>query len=190
MRKIIFTCIVALSFITATKAQKEVTINIQKSLVNWKGSMLFGFGEHYGTTKFKKGKIILENDKITGGTFVIDMNSIVNTDGKYNESLVDHLKNQDFFHVEKYPTTSLTITEIEYQPNQKDLAIKSDLTIKGITHPVNYYGEIDMDKKMMKARLVIDRTQWNINYGSRGITNVRDLIISEAIKFEVVLHWK
>ena len=76
-----------------------VGINVEKSIVNWKGSMLFSFGEHYGTVNFKEGSLEFKNDEIIGGSFVVDMNTMVNTDGDYNEGLVNHLKNEDFFDV-------------------------------------------------------------------------------------------
>lgn len=189
MKKIIFTFIITLSFLSTIQAQKEIAIDTKKSVVNWKGSMLFGFGEHYGFTKFKEGKVILTENKITGGSFVIDMNTIENTDGGYSSDLVNHLKNEDFFDVKKHPTASLAITKVKYHNDQKTLTVTSNLTIKGITQPVQYEGKIDLGKKTIKAKLVIDRTQWNINYGSRGITNIKNNIISDAIKFEVLLHW-
>lgn len=192
MKKIIITFIAITSLSLTTKAQQEINIDIEKSVANWKGSMLFGFGEHKGTTKFEEGKVILTNNAITGGSFVIDMNSITGTDnGKIDtdSGLIKHLKDPDFFDVQKYPMASLVITNIKYHNDQKTLTIKSDLTIKGITLPVEYEGKIDTDKKMMMAKLVIDRTQWKISYGSRAVTNIKNNIISDAIKFEVMLHW-
>ena len=45
-------------------------------------------------------------------TFIIDMSTITNTDledAEYNAKLVNHLKSDDFFGVEKFPTAKLEI---------------------------------------------------------------------------------
>lgn len=79
------------------RAQEEIKMDTSESLIKWTGSNLFKFNKHHGTVNFKSGVIIKDKDSLSGGRFEIDMNSIRNTDGKYNEMLVWHLKNEDFF---------------------------------------------------------------------------------------------
>lgn len=168
-------------------AQTEMQINTSKSKINWKGTMLFNFGEHFGTAQFKDGKIKKLKNKITGGTFIIDMNTILNTDGDYNENLIDHLKNEDFFDVKKYPISSLTINKVTYSDNGS-LWIDADLTIIGITKPITFEAKLKDDNKMI-TKFKIDRTDWNIRYGSKDKVSVKDYAISDAIEFEVELYF-
>ena len=168
-------------------AQTEMQINITKSKINWKGTMLFNFGEHFGTAQFKEGKIRQEDKKITGGTFIIDMNTIINTDGDYNENLVDHLKNEDFFDVKTHPTSSLTINNVTYNSNGI-LWIEANLTIIGVTKPISFEAKMVDDNKM-KTKFKIDRTEWNIRYGSKDKVSVKDYAISDAIEFDVELYF-
>ena len=77
-------------------AMGAVPIDVASSIVNWRGSMLFSFGEHYGTVNLKSGQLTLDNGTLTGGDFTVDMTTIANVDGGYNEGLVEHLKNEDF----------------------------------------------------------------------------------------------
>lgn len=171
-------------------AQKEINIDLEKSEVHWTGSKLFGFGKHYGTVKFKKGKLFQINDKITGGIFTIDMKTIINTDGKYSEMLVDHLKNKDFFHVKKYPIAQLIMTQIKYDKNNGRLNIKADLTIKNKTNPIEFQAELSEDQRLFKAEFIIDRTDWKITYESKGFAAVKNQVISDAIEFRVSIVLK
>lgn len=178
--------------------KESIPINLEKSSIKWKGSMLFSFGEHFGTVNFKSGYLLKSNDKITGGSFVVDMNTIVNTDGDYSPNLVDHLKNEDFFDVPKYPEATIEFLHIE-KNNQGNYKIVTNLTIKGIKKSTVLYDVefIDNSSKLfdentskMSVKFKIDRTEWNINYASKGVSTVKDYAISDAIELEVDVYFK
>lgn len=186
MKKSILLVLFTICSTLCVSAQNEVKIDTSKSLVKWTGSNLFKFNKHFGTVKFKDGNFIKTESKITGGEFTIDMNTIINTDGKYNEMLIWHLKNQDFFDVEKHPFSYLKIKTVTYQ-SEKEINIKADLTIKEITKTIDFSATIKNNQ--MISKFIIDRTLWNINYESKGILgSIKDDIISDAIEFEVILN--
>ncbi len=62
---------------------------------------------------------------------VIDTNSISLDDGPWDK----HMKNEDFFHVEKYPTMTFKSTKVESKDG-KTGTITGDLTLLGVTKPV------------------------------------------------------
>ncbi len=167
-------------------SQQEVLINTKASIVNWKGSMLFSFGGHHGTVNFKDGKIIKTNNKITGGTFTVDMTSLINTDGGYSEDLVKHLKDEDFFNVKEYPIAKLILTKVEYNDNGL-LKMHANLSIKGITKPVLFEAKLNSDNTKLTTKFKIDRTDWNIIYGAKGVVKIKDYAISDAIEFDVIV---
>ncbi len=167
-------------------SQQEIAINTKASIVHWKGSMLFSFGGHNGTVNFKAGKIIKTNNKITGGTFTVDMNSLINTDGGYSEDLVSHLKSEDFFNVKEYPTAKLVVTKVEYQKNGQ-LKLHGNLSIKEITKAILFEAKLNSDSTKLEAKFKIDRTDWNIIYGAKGVVKVKDYAISDAIEFDVIV---
>ncbi len=174
---------VTTSFAGGYKVQKDA------SSVKWNGKKVSG--EHYGTISIQEGEFVVKNGKIEGGNFVIDMNSIVNEDlsGEWNTKLVSHLKSDDFFGVENHPTSKLVITKA----NQKSgdvYAITADLTIKGKTHPIEFDATIDMNDTKIKAngKLVIDRTQYDIRYGSgKFFQNLGDRMISDDFTLEYTI---
>jgi polyisoprenoid-binding protein YceI len=196
MKKNILLVVVTVCSIVSAFAQGMIKIDTSKSVVNWSASYSFEFGGHEGTVQFKEGTLFKMNDKIVGGTFVIDMNTIANTDGDYNQGLVDHLKNEDFFDVPKHPTAQLEITSVKYHdpkntPNSDKtfLRMNADLTIKGITLPIMYESEINAENTQMISRFKIDRTKWDVNFGAKGVSSkMKNRLISDAISFEVTLN--
>ncbi|WP_298237100.1 YceI family protein [uncultured Algibacter sp.] len=169
----------------------RVELDIKNSIVKWEGSNLFKINKHNGTVKFKNGHVLKKNGNILGGEFIIEMESIVNTDGKPNDRLVNHLKNEDFFDVKKYPNAKLQINNVIYESNDS-VSIIANLTIKGITKEIQFNPKFNViDKKeVMTSKFTIDRTLWGINYESKGTLGaVKDDIISDTIELEVIVQW-
>jgi polyisoprenoid-binding protein YceI len=181
MKKLFLLMTASLLINSITYSQEKLDINIQKSTIKWTGEYTFYFGGHEGYINFKQGYFIKTGDLITGGEFVIDMNSIMNTDidtKEANLNLVNHLKDPDFFDVNKYPLGTLEITKVEYH-DKISARLEANLTLKGITKSINFQAKFDY--KEIKTRFKIDRKKWNVNYESK----FKDGAISDAIGFEV-----
>ena len=114
------------------------TAAITNGLINWKGSEITN-ESHEGTIAISKGALNFDGATLTGGSFTVDMNSIVCTDlsKKYAARLVGHLKSDDFFSVESHPTALLSIISSESIAEGKWL-VSGELTIKTFTHPVEF----------------------------------------------------
>lgn len=187
MKNLILFIAITIGIFINSYAQETIMLNTSKSTLKWSGEYTFYFGGHYGYINFTEGYLIKTKDKITGGSFIIDMNSIVDEDIKDDEGkkgLVDHLKNEDFFNVKEHPTSKLVITKTEYH-DSTHLLVHANLTIKGITLPVRFQAEVNFEKKLMSTRFKIDRTLWGITYNS----TVKDSAISDAVGFEAELYF-
>ncbi|WP_299113645.1 YceI family protein [uncultured Winogradskyella sp.] len=185
MKKLALLIVFTITTFLFTNAQEKLKIDTSKSALKWSGEYSFYFGGHNGTINFKEGYFEKTDDVISGGEFIIDMNSIIcldieNEDG--NTSLVNHLKDEDFFDVKKFPTATLSITRVQYH-NNTNMKVYADLTIKGITLPVNFQAEINYEKQQMTTKFKIDRQRWGIDYNSK----LRDGAIADGIGFEVKL---
>ncbi|WP_136467883.1 YceI family protein [Flagellimonas onchidii] len=191
MKKIII-LLVSISTISIAQGQGNIKIDTSRSVIKWKGSNLFKFNQHYGTVNFLSGEISMNGPAISGGKFVVDMNSIMNTDGKYNEMLVSHLKNKDFFDVEKHPEAKLEIHQVKPDDNGQ-MEIEALLTIKGISRPIKFSSTMEKGPNgaLLKSKFIIDRTRWGISYESKGIVgSVKEGIISDAIELEVIIVFR
>ncbi len=166
MKKLIQSVLV-LAVVAATSAfntpVEEKTINTEASTVTWKGYKVTG--SHEGTITLKEGKLEFDGDQLTGGHFVADMTSLISTDltGEYKGKLEGHLKSDDFFGVEKFPTATLEITGVE-SSSKNAYTVTADLTVKGQTHPVTF--EMSVYGSKATANVKIDRTKYDIRYGS------------------------
>ena len=107
----------------------ESNVNIATSVVLWKGFK--PTGSHNGTVKLASGMMALVDGALTG-EFVIDMNTITDADGL--TKLDGHLKDADFFDVEKYPTSKFVITSTEMKEGK--MHVTGDLTIKDVTKSI------------------------------------------------------
>lgn len=170
---------------------EKLNINTSKSEIKWSGEYAFYFGGHDGTIDFKDGYFLKQNEVITGGVFTIDMNSIKNTDitdAEGNAGLVEHLKNEDFFDVTKFPEAKLVITSVFYETDTK-LVIHANLSIKNITKSINMRADVNYEKMQMTTKFKIDRTLWGINFNSKEVEGkLKDGLISDAIGFDVKLR--
>lgn len=181
-------CILLIAFtilsINFSLSQEKLNIDIEKSTIKWIGEYTFHFGGHDGFINFKEGHFIKTGDVISGGEFIINMNSITNTDieknSEANKNLVNHLKEPDFFDVKKHPLSILKITQFKYYKNN-EIKVYADLTIKGITKPISFNGKLDYKEKELKTRFKIDRKEWNVSYKSK----IKNSAISDAIGFEI-----
>jgi polyisoprenoid-binding protein YceI len=128
---------------------------------------------------------------ITGGSFLIDMNSIVDldipADKEGNAKLVGHLKSADFFDVEKYPTAAFEITGMETTDGKTMLS--GNLTLKdaknNITFPVSVSDEGNT-MTLTSETFTIDRSKWNVQYGSKSFfDNLGDKFINDDIELKI-----
>lgn len=165
--------------------EKYLGIDTKESVVSWNGSN--SFGRHAGYVYISNGELMIENGQLTGGTVQVDMSTIEDENHDGNNGLINHLKDPDFFDVKKFPFAAISITRVA-PINAEDKEITADLTIKGIAHPVSFPSKLEMKDGMLKAtaRLVIDRTKWDVRYGSgKFFDNLKDEIISDSIEFNI-----
>ena len=124
--------------------------------------------------KLADGWVILQKDSIIGGKLIFDMSSIQNTDiesPEWKAKLEQHLMNEDFFFVDSFPNAILEIkdhVQVKDDKAGQSNQIFADLTIRGITHPINLPLEISQNDSSYSAEGTIDinRTLFNIQYKS------------------------
>ncbi|MEZ4780004.1 MAG: YceI family protein [Flavobacteriaceae bacterium] len=171
---------------TKTATQQEYPLKVASSSIKWKGYYMFQVSEHNGTVQFKEGYLLTTDGHVSGGSFVIDMNTITNPEHEERgHGPVTHLKDPDFFYVSKYPEAKLTITQVEFLKEENLHRIFADLTIKNVTKPMKFYAKVDGTTKQMHTQFKIDRTLWGITYNNK----LKDDAISDAIEFDVLLQF-
>lgn len=170
-------------------------VDTRRSEVFWTGKKVTG--EHNGSMKISEGSVTTANGKPVAMTVLIDMNSIVNHDLKdetYNAKLVNHLKSEDFFHVEKHPTATFVATNFSPIETAKDrdpnYTVTGKLTIKGKTEQIEFPAYISENNNLLvaSAKLVFDRSKFDVRYGSESFFgSLGDKAIYDEVDLHVVI---
>lgn len=171
--------------LTLSVSAQKYTVDTDKSTLEWTGKKVTG--QHNGYIKLTEGSLELSNKSITNGLFVIDMTSISNEDlsGGTKDKLLGHLKSDDFFSVKDHPTAVLKLNNSTKLVDGK-ATVSGELTIKGITHPVEFEGT--KTGNVFEASITIDRTKYNVRYGSgKFFDNLGDNMIHDNFTLDVTL---
>src|SRR6266545_467025 len=87
-----------------------------------------------------------------------------------DENLAAHLQSPDFFDVERYPELKFESRELERSGER--LTVRGDLTIRGVTKPVELTGTISepltdyagRERVGLKLETTVDRTDFGVNW--------------------------
>lgn len=193
MKKGILSLVMAMVFSFAAVATEPVAIekkevNTETSKVTWKGYKFAG--SHYGSISLKEGALMFDGDKLTGGEFVVDMTSISVDDleaGKGKEKLEGHLNTDDFFGTANHATSSLKFTSVNAK-GKNAYEVTGNLTIKGITKAITF--DVSVYGSKATATMKIDRTNYDIHYGSSNFTDtLKDKAIYDEFDLVVDLEF-
>lgn len=174
-----------------TQTGKHIDANVAESTLIWKGHKIMG--SHEGELDLKSGYVIGNKSEITGGEFVVDMTSIRakslmdGGDDHDKSELAAHLRDGDFFNAPQYPTAKFVIT------NTKKIGSKTqvtgDMTIKDVTKPITFLATWVNGE--LKANVEIDRTKFNIKYGSGTFfENLGDRAIKDNFTLNLTVPFK
>ncbi|MCB0457668.1 MAG: YceI family protein [Flavobacteriaceae bacterium] len=188
MKKTTKTLLVLAIAITASAFTNPVKekIEVTESTIHWLGKKVTG--KHNGTINLQEGYLEMEGENMVGGKFIIDMTSITVTDlqGGMKGKLEGHLKSDDFFGVETYPTATLIITSATKSGNTYE--VNGDITIKGITQPITF--NLTKEGNTATTTVIIDRSKFNVRYGSGSFfDNLGDKTIYDDFQLDVTLKF-
>ena len=174
-----------------TEAQEVLKYNVEtsSSSIDWSGSITTGTYGHTGTINITEGNIEMTGDKVSGGEFTVDVNTIVTTDDSYSEGhekekLVGHLKSADFFHTEEFPTATFTIKSNSEAGVIGHLTVRgktNEETITDVTTTTAENGDV-----IITGKLTFDRQKYDVAYES----TMKDMVISNDIKLTITLTAK
>ncbi|MCF1715222.1 YceI family protein [Flavihumibacter sp. RY-1] len=143
--------------------------------------------EAEGTFKMWDGTVENSKDDFSDAkiNFTVDVNSI-NTD---NERRDGHLKSDDFFNVEKFPTMKFESTSMKPLGNNK-YELKGNLTIRDVTKPVTFqvtHGGVIAGgrgrKAGFKATTTINRFDYNLKWDRA--TETGGLVVGKEVEVTV-----
>ncbi len=190
----------------ADKGSTTYELNKEKSALQWTGRKQSG--KHDGTVDLKKGSLKAKGGSLQAGSFVVDMTTIHVTDdmdSSHFNKLMGHLRSEDFFNVDSFPTSKFELTGVK--PYEGDSAMKigldtmkkkashtiqGNLTIKGITKNVSEipaWIKVGDGKVKALTEFSFDRTRWDIKYKSKSVLdNLKDGFIYDKVDLRISLQ--
>ncbi|WP_299522292.1 YceI family protein [uncultured Lutibacter sp.] len=179
--------VVAIAFISMSFVNSEVlfenNVDVSSSTINWKGYK--PTGSHNGTISLVSGELEMEEGIIIGGSFTVDMSTIKDADG--SAKLEGHLKSEDFFEVETFPTSTFEITSSAIE-DEKTM-VTGDLTIKGITKQVTFPAVVSETEEVVtltSETFQINRADFNVKYKSKSFFNdLKDKFVNDEFDLQV-----
>ena len=170
---------------------KVYIVDTALSSIKWTGSK--PTEEHFGTLNVLPTVVEVNGKQIVHGDIAVNMQSMTVSDIEDKESnakLLGHLKNQDFFNVEKYPEAHLVVLDSRVDPDQNVMMV--DLIIKGIQNSFEFPYNIEYEENqvVILGSTSFDRTQYDIKYKSKSFfSDLGDKFINDEITldFNIVL---
>lgn len=167
----------------------KYSLTKNKPRINWTAKKISGSG-HTGIIPASKGKFKVENGVITKGLVSFDMNGfeVTDIDGDSKENFDKHLKDEDFFDVDKFPEAKLSFNSSSINKDgTKTLSCTLDM------HGVAVDYEIPFKIKAQKlseggmgynitGEFFMDRTKHELTYGSGSFfDNLGDRAINDDV---------
>jgi polyisoprenoid-binding protein YceI len=165
-------------------------LDVKKSKVLWNTGKIMG--GHSGYFLFHSGNL---EYSATGeplrGTFRMDMNSIRSTDNPDEagrQKTYATLKKNEFFASDQHPIATMVVKKITRIGSSTDYTVGGDLTIKGITNPIEFTATINTKNNTshITANVDISRQLWNID--SKPQANSIDLLSGIKEKLVPDIH--
>ncbi len=152
---------------------RSYRVDTNQSVVEWTGRN--PNTSHFGNIKIATGELAVKDEIITG-KFDIDMKSITNKSLEGDELqpvLIAHLKSDDFFLSSIFSTAKFEIhnsTPVK-EPflTVPNYSINGALELRGVKAEQDFMATVSKTAEnglTVEAHFDIDRTRWNIIYGS------------------------
>jgi rhodanese-related sulfurtransferase/polyisoprenoid-binding protein YceI len=173
----------------------QFTVDSEASEVEWAGRN--PNSRHIGTVDIAKGMIDIKNRTITGAV-EIDMNTIhnINLEGdELHPVLEAHLHSDDFFFTKMFPKAVLTIKEAKrIEPGWStgpNYHVNGELNLRGVSADLEFDATVALIQDgslVLEAHFDIDRTCWNVIYGStRFFEHLGMHMVFDLISFQLRL---
>ena len=161
------------------------------SKVAWLGTELTT-KTHFGSLRAQSGNLKIDEDGGVVGNITINMQSILVEDlqGRSKEVLENHLKSDDFFGTNNFPTATLEFRSSNRYDNDGGHIFKGNLTIKGITNQVEFSAKLVKQTPLLHAvgKLVFDRSKYNVRFRSGSFfDDLGDKLILDDIEVDINL---
>jgi polyisoprenoid-binding protein YceI len=120
----------------------------------------------------------------------VDLSS-VNTG---NETRDNHIRSEDFFHIEKHPVMTFRSTGV--RPDGENYLLDGDLTLRDVTRPVTFRLELNGfgpdpyggTRAGFSATTEINRNDWNVSYNGPIPGASNGMVLSDKVTINLEIE--
>lgn len=166
----------------------DFAVDTKLSTIEWKATQKIADKTHTGKIFLQEGTLYVKDGALQGGKVTIDMSSLIVTDleGNSKAKLEGHLKNEDFFAIETYPTATFEIASITPVDSIGGAThiVAGNLKIKDITKSVSFPTQVRVLDDAVLATTIpfkINRTEWGVDHRSGLLGTIKDKIIEDEV---------
>ena len=166
------------SFCGFSSAQ-DLKLDLEKSKIDFVGKKPAG-ESHKGGFKEFTADAKVDHDSPDKSTLSIE----IKTASLWSDSdkLTAHLKNPDFFDVEKFPKIKFETVSVEAGENEGKITGKLTMLDKTVEVKVPVKVEMKDSNLVITATFKVDRTKWGMSFGRPNI--------SDEVDITATLHFK
>lgn len=181
------------------------SVDLATSKVDWKAFHKGGFAPRWGTLSLQSGELFVSDGNVTAGDFVIDMKSLkvdpasVTEADKKASDLEHHLKNPDFFDVEKFAQANFKITSVSDLGASAgadaiegaNKTVSGNLTLLDSTLNISFPAKVTVsnDQVAVAAKFTVNRADWGIKFGTSE-ADPAEWMISKDIEIGIQVEAK
>lgn len=94
----------------------------------------------------------------------------------------EHLRSEDFFAVERFPTISVVVTAMQLGSGGNEL--RSTLTVRGVAHPLPLPAAVTLlneNTVQITTQATIDRTRWDVDGNLIGMVRAATTLAGTVV---------
>lgn len=166
-------------------AVETLDVDVAASKVGFVGAKVTA--QHVGEFKEFTGKVTLADGKLSAVEFEVKPASVVVDGGM--PKLEGHLRHEDFFFVEKYPTARFVSTEIKGGSDVEGMnaTVTGNLELRGVTRSITFPAYVEVTESGVTAK-----TEFGINRKDFGIEypGMQDDLIKDNVLLQIAFQAK
>ncbi|PQB03519.1 YceI family protein [Aureitalea marina] len=155
--------------------------------ISWQGKAAYSSYSPEGSLQLLSGRLSLKDGVIDTLNIVIDMRSLQ----QENQQLRDHLRDADFFDVERFPVATFILTEPLKQATG-EVELVGNLTIKGNTKEERIKANISESSQGLSLQFEhqMDRTEYGVTFNSPSFfENLKDQAIDDHFSLKGTIQF-
>jgi polyisoprenoid-binding protein YceI len=169
----------------------SLVVNPRASTIRWKGTGLGSRDSSAGTVNIESGLLVIRHEKLTSGTFTIDMRSLAlagaPTVVPAGRRIGERLHVAEILNVVRHPRAVFKSTDAT-RAGPSRWRVTGDLTMNDVTRPITFDADVawpETGHMVATSTFTIDRREWRLPSASAGrVKDAGDNAIQLAITLD------